>query len=296
MSHSSLRRALLIALAAGPVIGVRAQPASSVAINLAAHERFEQLEARSGGRLGVAALNTADGSYVGYRESERFAMCSTFKLLAVAAILKRSIAERALLDSHIRYGETDLVANSPATKRHVSEGMSMGDICAAALQYSDNTAANLMIRLLGGPGAVTAFARSIGDSMFRLDRWETALNEAVPGDPRDTTTPAAMLNNLQALVLGEALSQSSRERLIAWLVGNKTGDARLRAGLPATWRSGDKTGSGEHGTSNDVAVAWPPNSAPVLIAVYLTGTTASAEARNQAIAAIGSALAARLRA
>ena len=145
MPFSSLRRSLLIALAAGPVIGVRAQPASSVSINLAARERLEKLEASSGGRLGVAALNTADGSYVGYRESERFPMCSTFKLLVVALVLKRSMAERSLLDERVRYGDADLVANSPVTKRHVGEGMTIGELSAAALQHSDNTAANLLL-------------------------------------------------------------------------------------------------------------------------------------------------------
>jgi beta-lactamase class A len=274
MSHSSLRRALLIAFAAGPVIGVRAQPASSVAINLAAHERFERLEARSGGRLGVAALKTADGSYVGYRESERFPMCSTFKLLAVAAILKRSIAERALLDTHIRYGETDLVANSPVTKRHVSEGMSMGDICAAALQYSDNTAANLLLTALGGPEVLNEFARSIGDTWFDLVRREPELNDAVPGDMRDTTTPRAMMHDMQKILLSnDVLEPPQREKLKSWLLGNTTGERRIRAAVRSTgWPVADKTGSGDYGTANDVAVVYSP-AAAFVVAVYFTGLT-----------------------
>jgi beta-lactamase class A len=164
------------------------------------------------------------------------------------------------------------------------------------MTVSDNTAGNLILASLGGPQALTDYVRSLGDAVTRLDRIEPDLNEALPDDPRDTTTPAAMVKTMQGLVVGDALSKSSREQLTAWLVGNKTGDARLRAGLPPAWRVGDKTGSGERGTSNDVAIAWPPNSAPVLIAVYLTGTTVTAEARNGAIAAIGTAIAARLRA
>ncbi len=175
------------------MIGVRAQPASSVSINLAARERFEQLEASSGGRLGVAALNTADGSYVGYRESERFPMCSTFKLLVVALVLKRSMAERSLLDERVRYGDADLVTNSPVTRRHVGEGMTIGELSAAALQHSDNTAAKLLLTAVGGPEVLNQFALSIGDEWFDLLRGEPEVNASVPGDMRDTTTPRAMM-------------------------------------------------------------------------------------------------------
>jgi beta-lactamase class A len=270
-----LRRSLLIALAAGPVIGVRAQPASSVSVNLAARERFEKLEASSGGRLGVAALNTADGSYVSYRESERFPMCSTFKLLVVALVLKRSMAERSLLDERVRYGDADLVANSPVTRRRVGEGMTIGELSAAALQHSDNTAANLLVTAVGGPEVLNQFALSIGDEWFDLLRGEPEVNASVPGDMRDTTTPRAMMLDVQKLLLADdVLGPQQREQLKAWMLGNATGAARIRAAVPGSgWLVADKTGSGDYGTANDVAVVYPPSAAPFVIAVYFTGVT-----------------------
>jgi beta-lactamase class A len=159
------------------------------------------------------------------------------------------------------------------------------------MAYSDNTAGNLLLANIGGPAGLTAYARSLGDAATRLDRVEPELNEALPDDPRDTTTPMAMLSNIRALALGTALSAASRDRLVAWLLGNTTGGARIRAGLPGGWRIGDKTGSGERGTTNDVGVLWPPRRAPLLLTVYLTGTAAPAEQRNATIAAVGRAVA-----
>ncbi|WP_109483811.1 class A beta-lactamase [Paraburkholderia sp. C35] len=276
MSHFALRRSLLLALLASPLAGVRAQPASSVSINLAAQERFQKLEQRSEGRLGVAALNTADGSYVGYRESERFPMCSTFKLVATAWVLKRSMAERGLLDERVRFGEADLVANSPITRRHVREGMSIGELCAAALQYSDNTAANLLLTALGGSEVLNEFARGIGDEWFNLVRVETEVNASVPGDMRDTTSPRAMMLDVQKFLLSdEVLGLQQREQLKTWMLGNTTGAARIRAAVPVSsgWRVADKTGSGDYGTANDVAVVYPPAAEPLVLAVYFTGVT-----------------------
>ncbi|MEM5367376.1 class A beta-lactamase [Paraburkholderia azotifigens] len=274
MTHSPLRRSLLIAIAAAPVVGVRAQPASSVALNLAAHERFGQLEASSGGRLGVAAVRTSDGAYVSYRESERFPICSTFKLLAVGALLKRSAAERDLLDTRVRYGPADLVANSPVTKQHAGEGMSVGELCAAALQYSDNTAANLLLNVIGGTEVLNEFARSIGDTWFDLARREPDLNASVPGDMRDTTAPRAMMQDAQKLLLSDdVLEAPQRERLKAWMLGNTTGAGRIRAAVRSTgWPVADKTGSGDYGTANDVGVVYSPATAYVL-AIYFTGVT-----------------------
>jgi beta-lactamase class A len=258
-------------------------------------EDFAALEGQSGGRLGVAVLHTGLGGFVGHRADERFPMCSTFKLLAAAAVLKRVDEGKEKLDRRVKFAASDIVVYSPVTKERAGgEGMSLAELCAAAMTVSDNTAGNLILASLGGPQALNDYVRSLGDTVTRLDRIEPDLNEALPDDPRDTTTPAAMLKNIQALVVGRALSESSKEQLISWLVGNKTGDTRLRAHLPAGWRVGDKTGSGEHGTTNDVGVAWPPQSAPVLIAVYLTGTMANGEARNRTIAAVGSAIADRL--
>jgi beta-lactamase class A len=181
-------------------------------------------------------------------------------------------------------------------KARVGDGsLTLAEICEAAMVMSDNTAGNLLLANLGGPAGLTAFARSLGDQATRLDRWEPDLNEGVPGDPRDTTTPAAMLQNIRLLVLRDVLSVSSRQQLTAWLLGNKTGDTRLRARLPKDWRVGDKTGAGERGTTNDVGLFWPTNRDPVIVSAYLTNSPASTEERNATIAAVGEAVANVLR-
>ena len=250
--------------------------------------RWREIEAASGGRLGVAMLDTGSGKRSAYRADERFPMCSTFKPLAVAAVLARVDRGVEKLDRRIPFGKADLLDYAPVTTARVGEGgMTLADLCEAAITVSDNTAANLILATYGGPAGLTEYLRSIGDPTTRLDRFELELNEARPGDPRDTTTPAAMVSTMQVLLLGDALSTASRERLIGWLVANKTGNERLRAGLPAGWRAGDKTGTGYRGTTNDVAIVWPPNRAPLLIAAYLTETEATSEARNATIASVG---------
>lgn len=250
-----------------------------------AEGRVAKLETELNGRLGLFALNTADGTRLGYRANERFPVCSTFKALLAAAILERSARAAGLMGQRVRYRQRDLVEYSPVTEKHLGDGMSVAELCAAALQYSDNTAANLLMDIVGGPAGVTAFARSIGDGEFRLDRWETDLNTAIPGDPRDTSTPEAMAGNLQRLVLGDALAPDQREQLRAWLCGNTTGAARIKAGVPADWKIGDKTGSGHYGSASDVAVLWPPQRAPVIVAIYTTQHDQGAKARNDVIAA-----------
>lgn len=239
----------------------------------------------------MAIIDSQSGRQWLHRADERFPLCSTFKLLAGAAVLRRVDAGADSLQTRIRYSADDLVTYSPVTEQHVDDGMTLAALCEAAITLSDNTAGNLLLRHLGGPGAIGDFARTLGDRFTRLDRWETELNEARPGDPRDTTTPAAMAANLQRLVLGDSLSAASRDQLIAWMLASQTGAAKLRAGLPPTWRLGDKTGSGERGTTNEIAVIWPPQRQPVIACVYLTQTRASAEERNAALAAIGRALA-----
>jgi beta-lactamase class A len=254
-----------------------------------------RIEQESGGRLGVAVLDTLSGNRTGHRIDERFPMCSTFKLLAAAAVLARVDAGKEQPDRRIRFEASDIVVNSPVTKERAGgTGMSLTELCEAAMIVSDNTAGNLLLAAIGGPAGLTAYMRSLGDAVTRLDRIEPELNEALPDDPRDTTSPVAMLTNLQTLVLGNVLSAASKERLTGWLIGNKTGDTRLRAGLPKDWRVGDKTGSGERGTTNDVGIVWPPRRAPVLIAIYLTGTPAAAEQRNATLAAVGRAVASAL--
>lgn len=255
---------------------------------------FASIAAKSGGRLGAAMLDTGSGLTADLNGDERFPLCSTFKLLAAAALLARVDGDEENLDREIAVRPQDIVTYSPETENHVGGAMSLAAVCAAAITLSDNTAGNLMLDALGGPQAVTAYARSLGDTVTRLDRTETALNEAAPGDPRDTTTPNAMVGDLRALLVGDALTARSKDQLITWLIANKTGDARLRAGFPEDWRVGDKTGSCNAETANDIAIAWPPGRAPILIATYLTDSSAPRDVQNAAIADVGRAVAAAI--
>ncbi|WP_300758853.1 class A beta-lactamase [Janthinobacterium sp.] len=236
----------------------------------AAHAQLAALEQQAGGRLGVSAWRTDGGAHIVHRADERFPLCSTFKAMLAAAVLARSVSAPGLLEKTIRYTAKELVTYSPLTEKHLADGMTVAELCAAALQYSDNSAANFLMKLLGGPQAVTAFARSIGNPVFQLERWETALNSAIPGETRDTASPASMAHSLQQLLLGNSLPAPQRQQLETWMRGNTTGDQRIRAGLPAGWSAADKTGSGAYGTVNDIGVAWPASGAPLVIAVYYT--------------------------
>jgi beta-lactamase class A len=279
----------------GSGLGARGATRAAAGFADALAPAIMRIESESGGRLGVAVLDTRTDARFGHRADERFPMCSTFKLLAAAAILARVDDGKERLERRVRFEAGDIVVNSPVTKNRAGgEGMSLDELCEAAMTFSDNTAGNLLLAALGGPAGLTAYARSLGDTVSRLDRIEPELNEARPGDPRDTTTPVAMLANLRVLALGEALSAGSRAQLVRWLIANKTGDTRLRAGLPGGWRVGDKTGAGEQGTTNDVAVIWVPERAPAIVSVYLTQTSASAEQRNGTLAAVGRAVASAL--
>ena len=255
---------------------------------------FARIEAKSGGRLGVAVLDTGSGQGTGYRQDERFPLTSTFKLLAAGAVLARVDAGQDSLGRRIRFTREELVTYSPATGRHAgADGMTLADIAEAAVTLSDNTAGNLLLNVLDGPAGLTAWLRQQGDAVSRLDRMETDLNEARPGDPRDTTSPAAMLAHLQALALGDALSAASRARLRGWMRASRTGDNSLKARLPQGWVVEDKTGAGENGTRNDVGLLWPPGGgAPVLVAAYLTGGAAEMAARDAILADVGAAVAA----
>ncbi|WP_408169940.1 class A beta-lactamase [Herbaspirillum rhizosphaerae] len=247
-----------------------------------------KLEASVGGRLGVEIIDSATQRRWGYRADERFPMCSTFKFLASAAVLKRVDAGQEQLDRRIIYGNDVLVSYSPTTSKHVGgDGLTLGQLCEAALTLSDNTAANLILKSLGGLEPFNKFIKSLGDKQTRLDRFETELNTAIPGDPRDTTTPAAMSDNLQHVLLGNVLSPSSREQLIAWMRSNKTGDRRVRAGMQPGWSVGDKTGSGDYGTTNTIAIIWPPQGKPLLASIYLTRTKAPEDQRNAVLAEVG---------
>jgi beta-lactamase class A len=237
------------------------------------------LEKKSKGRLGVSVL-LPSGKRFGNRADERFPMCSTFKFLAASLVLQRVDQGKEHLDRAVSYTKADLVTYSPETEKHVGGSMTVAELCKAALTLSDNTAANLLLASFGGPPAITAFARSIGDDFTRLNRTETSLNEAIPGDPRDTTTPNAMLANLHRIFFEEVLKPASRQQLKDWMLANTTGGAKFRGGLPAGWKVADKTGSGEHGSNNEIGVLWPPSGKPILITSYLTETTLSTAEEN----------------
>ncbi|KVC48072.1 class A beta-lactamase [Burkholderia ubonensis] len=287
MTYSSQRRTLLLAAATAPLaltLNACASPrANASAVGSATS--LAELELAEGGRLGVHALDTATGRRVQHRADERFPFCSTFKAILIAAVLAESVARPALFTQRVTYRQADLLEWSPVTEKHVDTGMTVGELCEATAQYSDNAAANLLMKLLGGPAAVTAFARSIGDETFRLDRWEPELNTALPGDARDTTTPAAMAASLRALALGDALPAPQRAQYAQWLRGNKTGDKRIRAGVPTGWQVGDKTGTGDYGTINDIGVLWPPARGPIVLTVYYTQARADAKRKDDVIAA-----------
>lgn len=284
------RRTLLLACASTALLGMSActtaakVPAPNARKASAAEELLAQLEASSGGRLGVAAFDVGNNAQILHRADERFPLCSTFKVIAVSAILNLSTKDASVLKRRVAINAQDVVAYSPITGKHVGSDMSVADLCAAAIQYSDNTAANLLMKLLGGTSAVTAFARLAGDETFRLDRWETELNSAIPGDPRDTSTPANMARSLQGLALNHVLAEPQRQQLQDWLKGNTTGTTRIRAGVPADWVVGDKTGAGAHGTTNDIAVLWPPTGSPIVLAVYFTQADKDAPLRNDVVA------------
>jgi beta-lactamase class A len=247
--------------------------------------RIRSIEERTGARVGVAALDTGSGKHLDYRSEERFPMCSTFKFLAAAAVLKRVDEKQDRLDQFIRYGAKDILEYAPVTKAHLNDGgMTLGALCAAAIKQSDNTAGNLLLDAIGGPVGLTNFVRSIGDEMTRLDRREPELNSAIPGDERDTTGPAAMRADMQRLLLGNVLFESSRHQLEDWLQHNETGALMIRAGVPKTWRVGDKTGRGANGATNDIAIIRPPGRAPILVAIYSIGSTSSADDRAATVA------------
>lgn len=251
-------------------------------------QQIRQIEKNGGGRLGVSVLDTHSGLAYAYRGDERFPMCSTFKFLAAALVLSRVDQGQEQLSRGIAEQASDIVPYAPATQPRVGGlPMTVAELCDAAVTLSDNAAGNLLLKSFGGPPGLTAYARSLGDEFTRLDRIEPELNEATPGDPRDTTTPDAMLKTMQKIVIGRALSPASRAQITRWLIDNKTGDKKLRAGLPAGWRAGDKTGGGGHGTNNDIAVLWPPGRAPVLVTCYLTQSSAGLGVRDREIVEVG---------
>ncbi len=251
---------------------------------------FGQLEKTNGGRLGVAVLDPGTGERSGYRADERFPMCSTFKFLLVSAVLQRIDRHQEALDTAVPIPPKPLLSNSPLTEPHAGATMSVAALCQAALTRSDNTAANLLLGRIGGPASITNFSRSIGDGVTRLDRMELSLNECRAGDPRDTTSPGAMVNDLKSMLLGDVLSPASRDQLTLWMEANLTGLDRLRANVPENWRAADKTGSNGNHTTNDIAVLWPPGKSPIIVAAYITQCAGPESKRAGMLAEIGRAV------
>jgi beta-lactamase class A len=258
---------------------------------------FADLEKQhAGSRIGVSAIDLSANRRVDYRANERFTMCSTFKALAVAAVLKRVDENREKLDRFVPYGEAQLLEHAPVTRAHVKEGgMTLDALCAAAITQSDNTAANLLLDAIGGSKGWTDFARSLGDNTTRLDRNEPDLNIVTPGDDRDTTTAAAMAGDLQRLLTSNVLSPASQRRLEGWLQANQTGLKMIRAGVPSDWKIGDKTGRSGTGIVNDIAVVRPPTGGPLFLAIYTFNPGESAEARDELVAEITKAAIAALK-
>ncbi len=248
---------------------------------------FAAIEQKNGGRLGVAVLDTGSGERAGHRADELFPMCSTFKFLLAAAVLHRVDTQNESLLRQVDLPPRPLLGNSPLTEPHAGQSMTVGALCHAALTRSDNTAANVLLETIGGPGAITGLARSLGDSVTRLDRNEPTLNTSIAGDPRDSTSPTAMAGDLQKLLLGNALAPSSKDQLTQWMEANLTGLDRLRANLPGGWRAADKTGSnGEH-TSNDIAVLWPTGRPPIIVTAFITQCAGPETKRAAMLAEIG---------
>lgn len=269
------------ALAATALAGVR--PAASPATAPAAMD-FAALEKASGGRLGVTLLNTASGVRTGHRQDERFPMCSTFKFVLCAAVLHRADRGQLDLDQRVPVRGGDMLSHAPVTRRHVGKDVSVRDLCRATMITSDNPAANLLLGVVGGPAGVTRFLRDNGDAVTRNDRMEPEMNQFAPGDPRDTTSPAAMAASLQRFVLGTTLKPASRQQLADWLIDNETGDTRLRAGVSSAWRVGDKTGSNGKDTTNDIGILWPlTGGAPWVLTSYLQGATVDDAGRNDVL-------------
>ena len=290
------RRGLLNMVGLGTAALLLPAAAEAQALYAEPSQALRDLEAKSGARIGVAAVDYNSGKLICWREGERFIMCSTFKLSLAAATLSRADADQQDLNRVIHYSKSDLLDVSPVTTRNVDTGMRVVDLCEAAILYSDNTAANLLLTELGGPQALTQWWREIGDTLTHLDRREPALN--VPDGDKDTTTPAAMLGNLKSMLLGNGVSAQSRARLMQWMAASTTGGAMLRAGVPSNWVVGDKTGRWSsndptQGATNDLAILTPPGRKPILIAAYTMGGKGDDTARQAVLADIGRIVAAR---
>lgn len=249
--------------------------------NHAMYKDFSQLEKKFDARVGVYAIDTGTNQTISYRPNERFAFASTYKALAAGVLLQQNSTEK--LNEVITYTKEDLVDYSPVTEKHVDTGMTLGEIAEAAVRNSDNTAGNILFNKIGGPKGYEKALRQMGDRVTMSDRFETELNEAIPGDIRDTSTAKAIATNLKAFTVGNALPDHKRNILTEWMKGNATGDKLIRAGVPTDWIVGDKSGAGSYGTRNDIAIVWPPNRAPIIIAILSSKDEKEATYDNQLI-------------
>lgn len=291
--RTALIGAALLA-ACKPAASTTAAATTAPAAPPADDPRFAAIEQTLlGGKLGVAALNTANGAWLRNRADERFAMCSTFKWMLAAFILNKAQSGALRLDAPIRYTRADLLGNSPVTQANMARGaMTIEDMCAAAVEQSDNAAANLLLAQVGGPAGLDDFVKTHGDAVTRFDRTEPELNQIAAGDERDTSTPAAMTQTLQRFLLTDStLNDASRQRLIGWLQQATTGVHRLRAGLPEGWQIGHKTGTSDQGAANDVAILWPPSGAPILVTCFVLAPQVSDTVRDAAHAAVARTIA-----
>ncbi|MDI2130702.1 class A beta-lactamase [Yinghuangia seranimata] len=277
-SSAGVGRRALLALGAGAALsgaaGAFSGAEAAVSAEAGLARRMADLERQHDARIGAYAWNTATGAVAAYRAGEAFPLCSVCKVPVVGAVLRDLDRDGRFLATRVAYTPQDATSAgyAPITGRadNLAHGMTVAELCAAAIMYSDNCAANLLLHALGGPAAVTAFCRSVGDPATRLDRCEPALNSAEPGRITDTTTPRAIARTCARLLLGDELRPANRRLLTRWMLGNTTGDRRIRAGLPTAWSVADKTGTGGYGATNDVAVAWTPNGTPVVMAVLTT--------------------------
>ncbi|MCM3748865.1 class A beta-lactamase [Paenibacillus pasadenensis] len=287
-----MKRHFIVYLAAfvsltGCSVNETSTPAPSSALEIeekqsASENSFELLEADFGARLGVYAIDTATGRAIEYRSDERFAYASTFKAIAAGFVLKQSTGNE--LDQIIPFTKDDLVSYSPITEKHLSTGLSLRELCEAAVRYSDNTAGNLLFKQLGGPEGYEAALRQNGNTVTQADRFEPDLNKADPGDPRDTSTPRAIATMLSKFAVGDLLSENKRSIWLGWMSGNATGDELIRAGAPADWKVADKSGAASYGTRNDIAVVFPPNGGPIVIAIMSSRDKLDADYDNDLIA------------
>jgi beta-lactamase class A len=246
------------------------------------YDRLNELERQYNAYAGLFATDIGSGRTLAHRADDPFAMCSTFKAYAAACVLQRAQRGDLDLQQPVFIDPGVLLPNSPATAPQAGMAMPLAQLCAAALQRSDNAAANLLLQAIGGPPAITEFARSIGDARTRLDRWEIELNTAIPGDPRDTSTPRALGSGVQSLLTETVLGESQRRQLEDWMRGNVT--STMRTGLPPGWATADKTGTGDYGSTNDVGVVYGPNEQRVLLSVMTRSQPAEPGRRSIAAA------------